>query len=60
VLSGGFLDPQVTQITGKMGRGGSFESMLKKIQNCFGADRLYYSRHARDEMEAKVESTKKS
>ncbi|MBW1940933.1 MAG: DUF4258 domain-containing protein, partial [Deltaproteobacteria bacterium] len=26
--------------------------MLKKIQICFGIDQLYYSRHARDEMEA--------
>ena len=25
--------------------------MLKKIQECFRADRVYYSRHARDEME---------
>jgi hypothetical protein len=25
--------------------------MLKKIQKCFRADRVYYSRHARDEME---------
>jgi hypothetical protein len=26
--------------------------MLNKIQYCFRADRAYYSRHARDEMEA--------
>jgi len=26
--------------------------MLKKIQDCFEAERLYYSSHARDEMEA--------
>ena len=25
--------------------------MLKKIQECFREDRIYYSRHARDEME---------
>jgi hypothetical protein len=25
--------------------------MLKKIQECFREDRMYYSRHARDEME---------
>ena len=25
--------------------------MLKKIQECFKSDRVYYSRHARDEME---------
>jgi hypothetical protein len=25
--------------------------MLKKIQKCFREDRIYYSRHARDEME---------
>ena len=26
--------------------------MLKKIQECFREDRIYYSRHARDEMES--------
>ena len=26
--------------------------MLEKIQDCFRAERLYYSRHAKDEMEA--------
>jgi hypothetical protein len=26
--------------------------MLKKIQDCFRTERLYYSKHARDEMEA--------
>jgi hypothetical protein len=26
-------------------------SMLKKIQECLKEDRIYYSRHARDEME---------
>ena len=26
--------------------------MLKKIQDCFRTARLYYSKHARDEMEA--------
>ena len=25
--------------------------MLEKIQKCFREDRIYYSRHARDEME---------
>ena len=26
--------------------------MLKQIRDCFKADRLYYTRHAKDEMEA--------
>ena len=26
--------------------------MIKKIQDCFKDDRIYYSRHARDEMES--------